>query len=114
MNPGDSIEAAQSAAPAAPGLVGFLQPTPTALRNGRRTLAIFAVFVAVAVALVAFVPGFGDRQMLAIVASSCFALTGDAIAYLGRPSTTRYRLGVILTTIAIVVGFYIALANPFD
>jgi hypothetical protein len=69
--------------------------------------------VAVALLLVGFVPGFADRQMLAVTATACVALAGDAIAYIGQPTVTRYRLGLIITTLAIVVGFYIALANPF-
>ena len=77
------------------------------------TLAIFGAIVVVMLGLVLLVDGFGDRQMLAITATSLVVLAGDAIAYLGQPSVTRYRFGLIVTTIAIVAGFYFAFANPF-
>jgi hypothetical protein len=113
VNPAEGHEAAKPTAAPPHAASGFLQPTPAALRNGRRTLAIFGAFVALALVLVALVPGFGDRQMVAVTAASCVALAGDAIAYLGRPTVTRYRTGLIVTTLAIVVGFAIAFANPF-
>lgn len=113
VNPTGSTEVAQPTANPRLAPVGFLQPTPTALRNGRRTMAIFAAFVAVMVVLVGFVPGFGDPQMLAVTATTCVALAGDAIAYLGQPTVTRYRLGLLVTTLAGVAGFYVVLANPF-
>jgi len=90
-----------------------LEPTPTALRNGRRTLAIFAAFVAVILALIVLVPGFGDTGMLAITAATCVALAGDAIAYLGQPTLTRYRLGLIVTTVGVVASLVLLIANPF-
>ena len=88
------------------------EPTPDALRNGRRTMAITAVIGLVLGAL-NVAAGFTDPQTVAIFAALGLSLVGDAIAYLGQPTTTRYRLGLAITTVAIVAGFYFLLANPY-
>jgi len=89
------------------------EPTPEALRNGRRTLVIFGVFVAVLLALNFFITDFADGNTWAIMATTGVAFVGDCIAYLGQPSLTRYRLGLVVTTIGIVAGFAILITNPF-
>lgn len=63
-----------------------LEPTPSALRNGRLTLAILAVVVAVVVAMIVLIPGFGDATTLAITASTTVTLVGHVIAYVGQPT----------------------------
>ena len=90
-----------------------LEPTPTGLRNGRKTLAIFAAFVAVLWALTVFVPGFGDTGTVAIMATTSVALAGDAIAYLGRPTLTRYRWASSLTAVGVAASFILLIARPF-
>ena len=92
-----------------------LEPTPDALRNGRLVLGVFAVFLAVLVVLIVFVPEFAnDRNLLAITAATGVAFAGDCIAYLGQPSLTRYRLGLTVTTVGIVTGFVILFTNTFS
>jgi hypothetical protein len=89
------------------------EPTPEAIRNGRRVMAVVAVVAVIAVALILFVPGFADAQYLGITAALGLSLVGDAVAYLGQPTTTRYRIGLAITTIGILAGFWFLVANPF-
>lgn len=90
-----------------------LAPTPTALRNGRITLVIFAALMAILLILIVLVPDLRDTGMLAITGTTSVALAGDAIAYIGRPTLTRYRLGLVVTTIGVVASFVLLIANPF-
>ena len=92
---------------------GRWEPTPDVLRNGRITLAIFAAFMVVLLVLIALLPELRNTGMLAITATTFVALVGDAIAYLGQPSVTRYRLGLIVTAIGVVASFYLLIASPF-
>lgn len=57
------------------------EPTPSALRNGRLTLGVLAVLVAIIVALIAVVPGFGDPTMVAITAATSVTLAGHVVSY---------------------------------
>jgi len=91
-----------------------MQPTPQALRTGRLTLAIIAAFAVVILALIVLVPGFGDTGMLAITAALIITIAGHAIAYLGQPTLTRYRLGLIVMAVGIVAGFWLLVASPFS
>jgi hypothetical protein len=90
-----------------------LAPTPDTLRNGRLTLVVFGVFLAVLVALIVFVPEFADANLRAIVAATGLAVVGDCIAYLGQPSLTRYRIGLVVTAIGVLASFLILVTNPF-
>ncbi len=90
-----------------------LEPTPTALRNGRRTLVVVAAIVGLILVLLLFLPGFRDTGMVAITATTMVALVGHAIAYLGQPTLTRYRLGLIVATVGIVASFVLLIADPF-
>jgi len=92
-----------------------LEPTPDALRNGRVRLSIFAVVLVVLLVIIVFVPGISDdRNLLAITAATGVAFAGDCIAYLGQPSLTRYRLGLLVTTVGIIASFVILFTNPFS
>jgi hypothetical protein len=88
-------------------------PTPSALRGGRITLVVLVVVFVIGVASILLVPGFGDTQFIAVMAATGVMVVGDATAYLGQPTVTRYRLGLAITTIGIVLAFWFWLANPF-
>ncbi len=90
-----------------------LEPTPSALRNGRLTLAIVAAILGIIAALIVLVPGFGDTGTLAITAATVVTLAGHVIAYLGQPTLTRYRLGLVVMAVGIVAAFWMLIANPF-
>jgi hypothetical protein len=90
-----------------------LQPTPEALKNGRRTMvAVAAIVVGIALFMV-LVPGAVDANWLAILATTTLTLIGDGIAYLGQPTLTRYRIGLVITAIGIAASFFILLTEPF-
>jgi hypothetical protein len=89
-----------------------LRPTPSALRNGRIVLAALAGVVGVAVILIVLVPGFGDAATLAIAAATIVTLAGHVIAYVGQPTLTRYRVGLVVITVGIVAAFWLLIANP--
>jgi hypothetical protein len=76
-------------------------------------MAFLAAIVGILVVLIIILPGFGDAQMLAVTATTSLALAGEAIAYLGEPTLTRYRLGLIVTAIGVAASFYLLLADPF-
>ena len=90
-----------------------LAPTPSALRSGRLTFAILAVVVAGCVALMVFLPGFADMAMLAVTASTSVTLAGLGVAYLGEPGLTRYRIGLVVATVGMLLSIYLWLADPF-
>ena len=89
------------------------EPTPDALRNGRRTVVIVAIVLAFAILMILFVPGFSDNQYLGITAGLVVTLLGDSIAYLGAPTKTRYRAGLAITTVGILIGLWFFLFNQF-
>lgn len=91
---------------------GDLRPTPTGLRGGRITLAIVAALVGVLVVLLALDPGFRDPSMLAITGTTIVSGAGFAIAYLGQPTLTRYRVGLIVITIGVLASFWLLVASP--
>ena len=88
------------------------EPTPDALRNGRRTMAITAVIGLLLAGLIASDASFTDPNTVAVFAALAATLIGDAIAYLGSPTTIRYRVGLAITTIGIIAGFWFALTRP--
>ena len=90
-----------------------LAPTPEALRNGRRTMIVVAVIVGAIALANLLIPAFADANMWVILATTGLILVGDGIAYLGQPTLTRYRIGIVITTIGIVTSFYLLIAEPF-
>jgi len=90
-----------------------LQPTPEALHKGRRSLAAVAVIVVGVAVFILLVPGAADPNWLAILATTSLALVGNAVAYLGQPTLTRYRIGLIIIGIGVAASFYLLLAEPF-
>jgi hypothetical protein len=90
-----------------------LQPTPEALKNGRRTMVAVAVIVVGIAVFMLLVPGAVDANWLAILAMTTVTLIGDGIAYLGQPTLSRYRVGLVITAIGIVASFFILLTEPF-
>lgn len=90
-----------------------LEPTPSALRNGRLTLVILAAPVGVILVLIALVPAVGDAGMLAILAATMVTLAGHVVAYVGKPTLSRYRTGLVVMAIGIVTAFGLLIANPF-
>lgn len=90
-----------------------LQPTPASLRNGRMVFAAVAVILGVILALMVFAPGVADTTLLTIMAVSLLTLAGTGIQYLGQPTLLRYRVGMILTAVGIVLSFWMLVANPF-
>jgi hypothetical protein len=90
-----------------------LQPTPEALKNGRRTMVAVAVIVVGIALFMVLVPEAVDANWLAILAMTTLTLIGDGIAYLGQPTLTRYRVGLVITGIGIAASFFILLTEPF-
>jgi hypothetical protein len=90
-----------------------LEPTPSALRNGRIQLAILGVVVGILVALMVLDPASRDTSTVTIAIASSVTLLGHVIAYGGPPTLTRYRVGLVVMTIGIVSAFWMLLANPF-
>lgn len=90
-----------------------MSPTPESLRNGRLTFVAVAVTFGVILALILVVPDFGDTVMLTVMAASLLTLVGTGIQYLGQPTLLRYRIGMILTAVGIVVSIWMLVANPF-
>ncbi len=90
-----------------------MSPTPESLRNGRLTFVAVAVIFGVILALMVFIPGFADTVMLTVMAAGLMTLVGTGIQYLGQPTLLRYRVGMILTAVGIVLSFWMLIANPF-
>jgi hypothetical protein len=90
-----------------------LRPTPDALRNGRWTFAAVAVIFGVILALFALVPGSVDTVTVTVMAATLVTLLGTGLSYLGQPTLTRYRIGLIVTAVGILVSFWMLVANPF-
>lgn len=90
-----------------------LAPTPAALRNGRLTFAAVAMIFGLLLALIMLVPGFGDTVMITVLAASLVTLLGTGVQYVGQPTLLRYRVGMILTALGIVLSFWMLVANPF-
>jgi hypothetical protein len=90
-----------------------LEPTPAALRNGRIQLAILAGVMGILVALMALDPAARDTSTVTIAIASGVTLLGHVIAYAGRPTLARYRIGLVVMTVGIVTAFWMLLANPF-
>jgi drug/metabolite transporter (DMT)-like permease len=90
-----------------------LEPTPDALRHGRWTFAAVAVIYGVIIALMVFLPSFADTVMVTIMVASLVTLLGTGLSYLGQPTLTRYRAGLIVTAVGVVVSFWMLIANPF-
>lgn len=89
-----------------------LAPTPSALRNGRLTMAFVGVILAGGLALAVVDPGFRDPWTLAILAATAVTVAGHGIAYLGQPTLGRYRAGLVVMAIGIVVAFALLFASP--
>jgi hypothetical protein len=90
-----------------------LEPTPSALRNGRLTLVIVAAVVGAILILLVLDPAFGDTGMLAITGATVVTLVGHVLSYVGQPTLGRYRLGLVVMAIGIVAAFWLVIANPF-
>ena len=71
-----------------------LEPTPQALRNGRLVLALLVALLAVLTIVTLLGTGF-DTGTLAITLATCVTVLGHVIAYVGQPSLTRYRVGLV-------------------
>jgi hypothetical protein len=86
-------------------VLGKMQPTPSALKQGR---LLGIVFVVIFVVLLAVYIGLGvpwDTGMIVSTAAIAFSLVGDATAYIGQPSVARYRVGLaIMVAGAAVAG----------
>jgi hypothetical protein len=89
-----------------------LRPTPEALKNGRRTMVAVGVIVVGVALFMVLTPGAIDANWLAILAATIVTLIGDGIAYLGQPTLTRYRVGLITTGIGIAAAFFFLIAEP--
>lgn len=90
-----------------------LEPTPASLRTGRQIFGAVAVIFGVILALMLVVPDFGDTVLWSVMAASLLTLAGTGIQYLGDPTLMRYRIGMILTAVGIVLSFLLLVANPF-
>jgi hypothetical protein len=89
-----------------------LEPTPSALKQGR---ILGVVIVAIFVFIVAIYIGSGlpwDTGMIVSTSATGFSFIGDAIAYTGQPSLTRYRLGLAIIVIGATVAFASLLIWP--
>ncbi len=64
-------------------------------------------------ALMVAVPGFADTTMVTVLAASLITLLGTGLQYLGRPTLTRYRVGLVLTVVGIALSVWMLVANPF-
>ena len=89
-----------------------MQPSPSALKQGRM---LGVAFVVIFVALQAFYIGSGlpwDTGMIVSTAAIGFSLIGDATAYIGQPSLTRYRLGLVIMATGAAIAFASLLIWP--
>ena len=82
-----------------------LEPTPSALRNGRLTMVIASGAVAVLVVLMLMDERLRDAGTIGIAASTALTVVGHGIAYLGQPDLSRYRIGLAIMAIGIVGAF---------
>ncbi len=90
-----------------------LEPTPSALRNGRLVMVIVGAILLVLVVLMAIDVSPRDPNTLAIAAATAVTVVGHGIAYLGQPTLGRYRAGLVVMTVGIVAAFAVLLLNPF-
>ena len=90
-----------------------LQPTPDALRNGRLTLLGVALIELVIAGLMVAVPGFGDAGLFTTWLVTLVTVAGLAIAYLGEPTTARYRIGLVVSVVGMVGAFLTLIAFPW-
>lgn len=89
-----------------------LEPTPSALRNGRVVLVLITAVLGAGVAIIVLVPGINDPWLFAILAATSVTVAGHAVAYIGRPTLLRYRIGLIVATVGIVGAFALMLIAP--
>jgi hypothetical protein len=104
--------------PKAVGIIGCveylrrLEPTLQTLRTGRLFVALLGVSLAVIVSVWVLVPDFADANMRAGTAALGVVFVGGCMSYLGQPSLSRYRLGLVVMNVAAVVSLAILLTNP--
>lgn len=82
-----------------------MEPTPSALRQGRLVMAIVAVILGVLLALYVASGAPPDSGLIATSVATGAILVGDGIAYFGQPSLRRYRIGRVIGSVAIVAAF---------
>lgn len=70
--------------------------------------------IVVGVALFILVtPAAADAGWLAVLAATIVTVVGHGIAYLGEPTLTRYRVGLVLIGLGIVAAFFLLIVEPF-
>jgi O-antigen ligase len=89
-----------------------LEPTPQALRNGRRLLVLLVALLAVVTIVTLLGSGF-DTATLAITIATCVTVIGHVIAYVGQPSLLRYRVGLVVAAVGIVTAFWMLITDSF-
>ena len=89
-----------------------MEPTPHALRNGRLVLAMLVALLAV-LTIVTLLGTVFDTGTLAITLAACVTVLGHVIAYVGQPSLTRYRVGLVVAGVGIVTAFALLILDPF-
>jgi hypothetical protein len=70
---------------------------------------LFVAVVELILGVILLSEGFTDGPSISIWLATLVTVAGLAIAYLGQPTVTRYRIGLVVVAIGVVTSFWLLL-----